>query len=230
MDAPNSQKTQDPPISRGGAGAGHTQHLRADARANHAVLVDAARALFSTDGIDVPLSAVARRAGVSAATLYRRFPTRDALIADVFDEELAKCYAVLGRALAEEDPWRGLARLLTTVSEMQARSRGFSAAFLARYPDAVDLDATRTRADQSLLGLVQRAKESGALRPDFDHTDIYLLLLAVDALSTQPTEIAVAGSRRLMAYVLQAARAGHTAPLPPPAALELSALHHERGR
>lgn len=207
-----------------------TPPLRSDARENRDLLINAARELFTIRGIDVPLGAIARRAGVSPATLYRRFPTRHELVAAVFAEQLAACDAVLARAMADEDPWRGLVRLLTTVTEMQARSRGFSAAFLARYPGAVDVEATRTRADEGLADLVQRAKDVGSLRPDFDHSDVYLLLLAVDPLAAQPAEPAVAAARRLVAYVLQAARADHTAPLPPPAPLELSVLLGDRSR
>ena len=206
------------------AGTGSTR-LRSDARENRDLLITAARELFTIRGIDVPLGAIARRAGLSPATLYRRFPTRHELVAAVFAEQLAECDAVLARAVADEDPWRGLVRLLTTVTEMQARSRGFSAAFLARYPGAVDVEVTSIRAEEGLADLVQRAKDAGTLRPDFDHSDVYLLLLAVDPLAAQPASTAVAAARRLVAYVLQAARAGHTAPLPPPAPLELSVLH-----
>lgn len=204
---------------------GASPPLRADARHNRGLLAAAARDLFAMRGIDVPLSAVARRAGVSAATLYRRFPTRDALVSAVFADQLAECEAVLARAVADEDPWRGLVRLLTAVSTMQARNRGFSAALLTRYPGPLDLDAARSRADQDLVALVQRAKDAGSLRPDFEHTDVYLFLLAVDSLATQPPDIALAAARRLLAYVLQGARAERTAPLPPAVSVELSILH-----
>lgn len=227
MDVPHSQKPQPQPQPQSVQGA---PRLRADARANQALLVDAARDLFSTHGIDVPLSAIARRAGVSAATLYRRFPTREALVSEVFTEELADCDAVLTRSLADEDPWRGLCRLLTTITDSQALSRGFSGALLARRPGGFDLDATRDRADRDLRSLIRHAQETGALRPDFHHTDVYLLLLAVDALAAQPPEFARTAARRLVAYVLQAARAGNTAPLPPPVPLELADLHQAHGR
>ncbi|WP_193106608.1 TetR/AcrR family transcriptional regulator [Brachybacterium sp. FME24] len=221
MERPHSQNPKTAPPAT---------HLRADAQANHDLLVEAARELFSTHGIDVPLSTIARRAGVSAATLYRRFPAREALVAEVFAEQLGECESLLERCQADEDPGRGLRRLLMTITDMQARSRGFSGALLARYPGAIDLDATRERADHDLRGLVRRAQDAGALRPDFDHTDVYLLLLAVDALAAQPPEIAQAAARRLVAYVLQAARPGRAAPLPPPAPLELAVLHQDQGR
>jgi len=220
----------DRPVPDDSATEVRTAGLRADARSNRERLVAAALELFTARGIDVPLSAIARRAGVSAATLYRRFPGRDALVAEVFADQLAECDAVLARAVADEDPWRGLVRLLMTVSEMQARDRGFSAVFLARYPDSVDVEATRRRADLDVAGLVQRAKDTGDLRPDFEHTDVYLLLLAVDSLAAQPTEFAVAAARRLVAYVLQAARAERAVPLPPAVPFDLSVLHGDRVR
>src|SRR5690242_18254064 len=86
--------------------------LRADAARNRSQIVEAARDLFRTRGIDVPLSTVARRAGVGVATLFRRFPTREALVNEVFAEQIVRCEAVLEEAVAEPDPWCGFRRLV----------------------------------------------------------------------------------------------------------------------
>lgn len=200
--------------------------LRADAQANRDRLLEAAREAFATGGIDVPLSAIARRAGVGAATLYRRFPSRADLVAEVFADQLAECAGVLDEALADPDAWNGMCRLITTVCAMQVRDRGFSAAFLARYPDADNIEETRGQGEQKLMKLVRNAKASGTLRPDFDHTDVFLLVLANDRVAAQPPHAARAASRRLVSYFLQAARAGHHPPLSPPAPLRLADLHH----
>ena len=203
---------------------GADEDLRSDARANRERLVDAARAAFATHGVDVPLSTIARRAGVSPATLYRRFPTRTSLVASAFAEQLSECSALLSAALADPDAWRGLCGLIDAVCSMQARSRGFSSAFLALYPTMVEADEPRRQAEQDLLDLVDRAKRSGALRADFDHTDIYLIMLANDGVVARSPQTAVVASRRLVAYFLQAARAGSGLPLPPPAQVGISDL------
>ncbi|MFJ6700246.1 TetR/AcrR family transcriptional regulator [Streptomyces sp. NPDC091272] len=196
--------------------------LRSDAQHNRARILEAAREAFSQHGIDVPMSAVARRAGVGVATLYRRFPTRAALVGAAFTEQLAVCAAALDDALEDPDPWHGLCLLLEKVCAMQATDRGFAGAFIAQFPDALDYDRERSRAEDGLALLVQRAKDAGQLRADFDPSDITLVLLANGSLAGRPPEVAEAASRRLLAYLLQAFRPADRAdPLPAPAPLGL---------
>jgi AcrR family transcriptional regulator len=76
---------------------------RADAERNRQLLVEAARAAFTAEGTSASLEEVARRAGVGIGTLYRHFPTRDALIAEVYLSEAAKL-AEAARQLAETKP------------------------------------------------------------------------------------------------------------------------------
>jgi AcrR family transcriptional regulator len=195
--------------------------LRADARRNRERVLEAARETFAVQGVDAPMSAIARRAGVGVATLYRRFPTREALVTAAFAEQLALCAAAFDEALADPDPGHGLYALLEKVCTTQATDHGFSAVFLARFPDALDYDHERDCAEERLAQLVQRAREAGQLRDDFDPADITLLLLANSGLAGQPRETALAASRRLLAYLSQAFRTQHPGPLPPPAAIGL---------
>src|SRR4051794_1798126 len=88
-----------------GAAASPSPGLRADARHNRGRILEAARALFATRGLDVPMAAVARHAGVGVATLYRRFPTRESLITTVFADQFAVCAGTIDDALAGPDPW-----------------------------------------------------------------------------------------------------------------------------
>lgn len=199
---------------------------RADARHNRTRLLRAAREAYALNGTDVPSSTIARRAGVGAATLYRHFPTRDSLIAAAFSEQLGQCVASLDEALQDDDPWRGLRNVLTKVCTMQAQDRGFSAAFLSQFPDAPDVHRERARAEASLARLVQRAKDTGQLRKDFDPSDVTLLLLANNGVVRQSPEAALAASHRLLAYFLQSCRATDGGPsLPPPAPLRLDDLY-----
>ncbi|MFD5121305.1 TetR/AcrR family transcriptional regulator [Streptomyces sp. NPDC058385] len=198
---------------------------RADARNNRARLLQAARDAYALDGTDVPSSAIARRAGVGAATLYRHFPTRDSLITAAFSEQLGQCIATVDEALKDDDPWRGLRTALTKVCRMQAEDRGFSAAFLAEFPEAPDIRRERTRAESGLARLVQRAKETGQLRKDFDTSDITLLLLANNGVLRDSPAASMAASRRLLAYFLQSCRPTNDAPLPEPAPLRLDDLY-----
>lgn len=200
--------------------------LRTDAQHNRDRILEAAREAFTTQGIDVPLTAIARRAGVGAATLYRRFPSRASLVTEAFTEQLTHCAALLDEALEDPDPWHGFCSVIEKVCTMQATDRGFTAAFLSQFPDAPDYERERTRAEEGLAQLVRRAKDAGQLRDDFDPADVILLLLANSGIVTETRQVSLAASRRLITYLLQSFRAGHHDPLPPPPPL---ALHHIHG-
>ncbi|GHE65491.1 hypothetical protein GCM10018785_37990 [Streptomyces longispororuber] len=194
--------------------------LRADARRNRDRILDAARAAFAAHGVDVPVSAIARRAGVGAATLYRHFPSRAELVTEAFAEQLAHCARVLDEALADPDPWRGFCSVIDNVCTLQVAGRGFTEAFLDRFPDAVDHDRERARVERGLARLIRRAQDAGALRPDFDLTDVRLILQANSAVVAGAAPGGEpAASRRLLAYLLQSFRADRARPLPPPAPL-----------
>ncbi|GAA4918383.1 AcrR family transcriptional regulator [Nonomuraea thailandensis] len=204
--------------------------MRADARHNRARILDAAREAFAARGLDVPMAAVARRAGVGVATLYRRFPSRESLITEVFGDELAACASVVDEALADPDPWRGFCAAIEKVCAMQVADRGFTDAFLTAFPDAIDYERTRARAEQGFAEVVRRAKAAGRLRADFDLADLTLLLKANCGAATGTAEVAGAASRRLVAYLLQSFRAEHTEPLPPAPPLTLGHLHAPAAR
>lgn len=196
--------------------------LRADARRNQERLLVAARAVFAERGIDAPMATVARRAGVGVATLYRRFPNRDALVRAAFAQQMETCTRVFVEALADPDPWRGFRRLVEAVCELQREERGFPAAFLAAFPDdAAAHVELRGSADRGLTELVRRAQAAGSLRPDFRPSDLAVVFLAHGGLVTAvPAD--GAASRRLVAYLLQSFRAGAAnEPLPAPSALSL---------
>lgn len=192
--------------------------LRADARENRARVLAVARELFAERGLEVPMAAIARRAGVGVATLYRRFPTKEALVMEAFTEQFAVCQGVIEEALADPDPWHGFRTVIEKVCLLQATDRGFTAAFVASFPDLHS--EVRERTWHTFAALVQRAKDSGQLRADFSPHDLTLVLLANSGLSGVPVEVAVAASQRLVAYLLESFRAG-TDELPPPVPLNL---------
>src|SRR5580765_2398854 len=100
--------------------------LRRDARENLDRILVAARAAFAELGLDAGVEEIAGRAGVGMGTLYRRFPTKDALIDAVFEEHLDRLAAAAEAALQKPDPWEGLLDYLATVVRLQSSDRGFS--------------------------------------------------------------------------------------------------------
>ncbi|MFF5158489.1 TetR/AcrR family transcriptional regulator [Streptomyces sp. NPDC000348] len=199
--------------------------VRADARRNRERVLVAARAVFAEHGIDAPMATVARRAGVGVATLYRHFPTRDALVRGAFAQQMETCTRALTEALAAPDPWQGFQQLIETACALQREERGFPAAFLAAFPESTSEHAqSRQRADRDFTTLVRRAQASGALRADFHPSDLVVVLLAHCALVTALPDDGAA-SRRLVAYLLQSFRTDTAnEPLPPPTALTLRSL------
>lgn len=222
-------------LEKGQSEGPHKPTLRADARQNRERILEAARETYAVHGVDAPVTAIARRAGVGVATLYRRFPTRDALVEEAFAEQLAQCVAVLDEALEDPDPWHGFCSVIEQVCAKQAHDRGFTAAFLSQFPGNAGYARDRTRAEQALAQLVRRAQDSGRLRADFALSDLPLLLLANNGvLAEQPSrQAAAATSRRLVAYLLQSFRAPGGAGadgcgperLPRPAPLEFRQLY-----
>jgi len=196
------------------------QPLRSDARDNRELILGAARALFAAEGLNVPMREIARRAGVGPATLYRRFPTKQALIAEAFGKQLRACHAIIDEGLADPDPWHGFCLVVEKICVLHASDRGFTAAFTAAYPDALDLAADREDALRSVARLARRAKEAGRLRPDFVLDDLILVLMANGGIRATSADAAAAASRRFAALAIAAFQAAPQAPpLPPPARL-----------
>ncbi|MEV6160316.1 helix-turn-helix domain-containing protein [Streptomyces sp. NPDC052052] len=196
---------------------GHVpRSLRSDAQDNRARILEAARALFSADGLDVPMREIARRAGVGPATLYRRFPTKQALVAEAFADQLNACRAIVDEGCAEPDPWRGLCQVIERICELHARDRGFTEAFLSSFPDTADVAAGREYTVVAVAALAQRAKETGRLRSDFVLDDLILILMANKGIRAASTAAQVMASRRFAALAIQAFEAcPEHVPLPP---------------
>ncbi|MFC3998951.1 TetR/AcrR family transcriptional regulator [Nocardiopsis sediminis] len=199
---------------------GHLPHpVRSDARDNRARILDAARAVFGDEGLDVPMRKIARHAGVGPATLYRHFSTKRALIVETFAEQRRGCHAIVRDALADPDPWHGFQSLIERICELHAHSRGFADAFMAEFPEAIDFAADRERMVHAVAELARRAKATGRLRPGFVVDDLILMLMAHRGVQDAPRAIRLAASRRFAAYMIEGFSAGpetgEHAPLPP---------------
>ncbi|WP_285642845.1 TetR/AcrR family transcriptional regulator [Lentzea sp. NBRC 102530] len=155
-----------------------THNLRSDARDNRDRIMAVAREVFAAEGLDVSMREIARRAGVGPATLYRRFPTKEALVVEAFAEQVEACTRAVDEGLAHPDPWEGFRWTVSEVCRLHVLDRGFAAAFSTAYPKAVDFTAVRDSAFRKLGELIRRAKAAGRLRADFSVDDVVLLLMA----------------------------------------------------
>ncbi|MFC4470895.1 TetR/AcrR family transcriptional regulator [Streptomyces xiangluensis] len=200
--------------------------VRSDARDNRARILDAARSVFGEEGLSAPMREVARHAGVGPATLYRHFPTKQALIVETFAEQRRACHAAVRDALADSDPWHGFRSLIERICELHAHSRGFADAFMTTFPEAMDFAADRERTTRAVAELARHAQETGRLRPGFVVDDLILMLMAHRGIQDVPRAARLTASRRFAAYVIEAFRAtpdtGAPAPLPPAPRLRLA--------
>ena len=146
---------------------------------------------------------IARRAGVGPATLYRRFPTKQALVTEAFQERMYACHAIIEAGLAEPDAWRGLCRVIEQVCELHARDWGFAASFVAAFPHAAPLAEARARAVAALATLAERAAATGRLRADVTLDDLILMLAAHAGLHATSPETRLAASRRFATLAIR---------------------------
>ncbi|MCA1188071.1 MULTISPECIES: TetR/AcrR family transcriptional regulator [unclassified Saccharopolyspora] len=154
------------------------RELRSDAAANRDRIVDAARdALSRSNGAaaELKLHAVAKSAGVGQGTLYRHFPTREHLLAEVYREELGQLVDEVPPLLAEHAPLEAMTRWLQRLVEYARVKRGVMAAIEASAWQ--DLHAGQHhRIDEALGALLDRGEAAGEFRADIDAADVLLLL------------------------------------------------------
>ncbi len=200
----------------GEAAAAGGRGLRADAEKNRESVIHAAREVFAERGLDASTNEIARRAGVGVATLFRRFPTREDLIAATFAEKMNAYAEAIHDALADPDPWHGFCAYIERVCQMQADDRGFADVLTLTFPTAKAFEAERKRTANALTELLERAKATGRLRDDFAHQDVPLILMANAGVVTATRDAAPDAWRRLVGYLVQSFAAEAAQPLPDP--------------
>ncbi|MFD8526225.1 TetR/AcrR family transcriptional regulator [Streptosporangium canum] len=190
--------------------------LRKDAEINRERILEAARTAFGQRGLDVPLEEIARRAEVNIATLYRRFPDREALIEAILADRMAQFADAAEKAVTAADPWEGFHGLVEHICGMQAADQGVTEAFTVCFPGARSLEGPRERAMAATDMVIERAKAAGALRADFTGQDLMLILMANAGVLGSTRYAAPEAWRRLVALILDACRADRArSPLPP---------------
>jgi AcrR family transcriptional regulator len=197
--------------------------LRRDARENRDRILRAARAAFAELGMDAGVEEIAVRAGVGVGTLYRRFPTKDALIDAVFEEHLEQIVRTAEAALADPDAWAAFVGYLTSVVELQVADRGLSDILGARLRDERLIAKARTRLRPLVERLIARAQDAGTLRPDVVYEDVSVLLWTTGRVVDATRDVDQTFWQRYLALHVDGLRAGSATPLPRP---PLTAARH----
>jgi AcrR family transcriptional regulator len=164
-----------------------TRRPRIDAVRNRERVLEAAKAVFSAGGPDASLEAVARRAGVGIGTLYRHFPTREALFEAVYRREVEQLADLADQLKAEANPVEALRRWLRSNVEFFATKRGMSAALALAMNSSSDLTAySFERLTKAVGALLDRAIAAGAIRADIGPEDLLRTLVGMCYLHDQP--------------------------------------------
>lgn len=190
--------------------------LRRDAERNRQRILETAQRLFAERGLDVSLDEIAHRADLGVGTVYRRFPTKEALIDALFEERLKQVVAIGREALADPDAWCGLVTFLERSNALQAVDRGLREVMLGTRYGHERVARLRESLQPIATELVAKAHASGRLRPDLATTDIPLIAIMVGAVVDYAREVQPEVWRRYLTLLfdgLSAERAGAT-PLP----------------
>ncbi len=182
-----------------------TRKPRADAQRNRERIVEVGRHAFTQHGADATLDDIARQAGIGPGTLYRHFPTRDALIEAVYRSEVEKLTAAGKRFLATMPPLEALRSWMLLFIDHVADKRLILPAMDTVAGGSMRLiEGTRGVIQEAFITLVQRAITSGALRADTVPEDFVRTLVGVFHTTAHPgwepsarriVDILIAGSR-----------------------------------
>jgi AcrR family transcriptional regulator len=195
--APVTEATNDQSI--GGA----DRAIRSDAQRNYNRLVVAARAVFTTQGGDASMEAIAREAGVGAGTLYRHFPKRIDLVEAVYRNDVEELMLTAEKAIANQAPWDALVSWLDAILSYALGKRVFLTELRVAFEKNPKLQlSSRERIEQGFTLVLGAAQRAGVARTDVDGPD---LLQLVSGMCTSPTLYREQGER-LLALVLDGLR------------------------
>jgi AcrR family transcriptional regulator len=185
--------------------------LRADAERNRRKLLEAAHRVFAERGLDAGVDEIAREAGVGMGTLYRRFPTKDALVEAILELRMAELAAAFDEAAAAEDAWDAFAGCAFALASAIAADRGFFEVVSEAVSRREDL---RGRLVETLEPVVARAQEAGVVRADVTARDVPSVCAVAAKLPRWRLEREPDVWRRYLGIVLDGLRPEGASPLP----------------
>lgn len=183
-----------------------TRRVRADAQRNEDAVLEAAREIFQTVGVDAPVREIAAKAGVGMGTLYRRFPKRSDLVAAVFRREVDACAAEASALAAQHPPSEALSRWLERYADFLKTKKGLAAALHSGDPAFDALPGYfRARFEPALASLLDAAAAAGEVRGGVEPYD---LLRAIGNLSVATGDDGAAHARRMLELLIDGLRYG----------------------
>ncbi|MCI2417887.1 TetR/AcrR family transcriptional regulator [Saccharopolyspora sp. K220] len=165
------------------------RRLRADAQRNRDRLLDAAVRRFSEDGLDATLDAIAKDAGVGIGTLYRHFPTRDALVEAAYRNELAKLCEAAPELLATMPPDQAMRTWMDRFVDYMMTKHGMADALRAVIASGGNPYAeSRDRMVAAITTLLRAGVAAGTVRPDVEPVDVLTSISGLSLAAGQPEQ------------------------------------------
>jgi AcrR family transcriptional regulator len=187
---------------------------RSDAARNRQRVLDAAVELFAQHGVEAPIPEIARQAGVGVATVYRNFPSKQALLSALMERRVDALEQPVREALdAGSDPWSAFVDLLWQAAAAQRNDSAFRQ-YMSLRELCPTVTAARTRLLDACGELMRRAQASGQLRADVTPEDVPLLLLGVSWSLCGPQTADSNLWERYLAIMIDGLRAEGAGPLP----------------
>jgi AcrR family transcriptional regulator len=173
--------------SRQGQSEKRPRKPRADAVRNRERVLEAAKSVFSAGGPDASLEAVARTAGVGIGTLYRHFPTREALFEAVYRREVQQLADLAEQLKQEAKPIDALRHWMRSNVKFVATKKGMSVALaLAAYKNSELFSYSFERLTRAVGALLDRAIAAGEIRDDISPEDLLRALVGMCYMQDQP--------------------------------------------
>jgi AcrR family transcriptional regulator len=193
--------------------------LRRDAERNRQRILHAAAEVFTQRGLDATLDDVARQAGVGVGTVYRRFPDKESLVAELFQDRIDTLVAVAEEAGTAPDPWQALVSYLEYVATCMAGDLGLRQLMMFATYGRDKVAYAREQMRPVITKLVERAQAAGALRPDFAATDVPLIAFMLSSAAEYAGPVNHEVWRRYLALLIDGMRPSRegTSELPVPA-------------
>jgi AcrR family transcriptional regulator len=179
--------------------------LRADAERNRQRVLEVAQQVFASEGLAVPIDEIARRAGLGVGTLYRHFPTKEALFEAIVVGRMEQLVEHARAGATARDRGAALFGFLTKMVDEGAAKRDFLTALAGTGVDLQRIAAIKQRMKKAVAVLLERAQEAGAVRGDVSAADVLTLVMgtvgAADRHGAGPAE-----RKRLLAVILDGLR------------------------
>jgi len=182
-----------------------TRPLRADAERNRQRVLEVATDVFAKEGLAVPIDEIARRAGLGVGTLYRHFPTKEALFEAIVVGRMEELVTFARAGATAEDPAAAFFGYLTQMVEVSSAKKDFLTALAGTGVDMERIAAIKQRLKRAVAVLLERAQQAREVRADVGAHDVLTLVMgamdSADRHGTGPAE-----RRRLLAVIFDGLR------------------------